>query len=172
MPLSMYQASVPVFRQMLEALAAVLAKGETFAGERKIEPAVLLGWRLAPDMFSLTRQVQVACDMAKGAVARLGGADVPKWEDSEASFTELQMRVARTLAFVNSFTAAQIDGSETREITLMLGGKPATFKGQAYLLGFVLPNFYFHCTTAYDLLRAAGVPLGKRDFLGNFAVHR
>jgi len=168
MPLSMYQASVPLFRQMLEGLAGVLAKGEAHATERKLDPAVLLGWRLAPDMFNLTRQVQVASDMAKGCVARLAGIEVPKWEDTEASFTDLQARVKKTLDFIDGFTPAQIDGSEAREITLTLGGKPASFKGQPYLLNFVLPNFYFHCTAAYALLRAAGVPLGKRDYLGKF----
>ena len=168
MTLSMYQASVPVFRQMLEALGGVLAKGEAFAAERKIEPAVLLTWRLALDMFNLTRQVQVASDMAKGGVARLPGVEVPKWEDNEASFGDLKARLARTVDFVGGFKPAQIDGSEAREVTIPLGGKPTAFKGQPYLLKFVLPNLYFHCTTAYSLLRAAGVPLGKRDFLGNF----
>jgi uncharacterized protein len=170
MTLSMYQASVPVFRQVLEALGGVLGKGEAFAAERKIEPAVLLGWRLAPDMFNLTRQVQVASDMAKGGVARLAGVEVPKWEDHEASFGDLKARLARTVDYVGSFKPAQIDGSEAREITIPLGGKPTVFKGQPYLLKFVLPNLYFHCTTAYALLRAAGVPLGKRDFLGSFQV--
>jgi uncharacterized protein len=172
MPLSMYQASVPVFSQMLDSLASVLSKGEAFAAERKIEPAVLLGWRLTPDMFPLQRQVQVVSDTAKGAVARLAGIEVPKWEDSERSFAELQVRVAKTTEFIGAVKPAQIDGSEAREISMTLGGKPAVFKGQPYLLGFALPNFYFHCTAAYAILRAAGVPLGKRDYLGNFEMVR
>ncbi len=168
MTLSMYQAAMPTFLQMLGSLSGVLTKADSFAAERKIEPAVLLGYRLAPDMWPLTRQVQAAGDFAKNTAARLAGQEPPKWEDNETSFPELQARIARTVAFVNGFTAAQIDGSETRAISIPLGGKPATFTGQDYLLRFALPNFYFHCATAYDLLRHAGMPLGKRDFLGKF----
>lgn len=166
MTLSMYQAAVPAFVQMLNALAANLAKAEAFAAERGIEPAVLLNWRLAPDMFPLVRQVQIATDQAKGCCARLAGAEVPSFPDDETTFEELRARIARTLAFVEGFAPGAIDGSEDREISLMVGGQPMQFKGQQYLVHFVLPNFYFHVTTAYAILRRCGVPLGKRDFMG------
>lgn len=166
MPLSMYQASVPVFVRMLNNLAAILEKAEAHAKERKIEEAVLLNWRLAPDMFALTRQVQIATDFAKGTTARLAGADVPKYADDETSFAALKQRIAKTLSFVEAFRQADIDGSEDREITLAVGGREMHFKGQPYLVHFALPNFYFHVTTAYDLLRACGVQIGKMDFIG------
>jgi hypothetical protein len=166
MSLSMYQASVPVFVQILTALAKVLDKAEAHAAAKKIDPAVLLGCRLAPDMFPLVRQVQTACDMAKGAAARLAGAEIPSWPDNENSFAGLKDRIAKTVEFVQGFKAAQIDGSEAREVALKLGGKPVTFTGQSYLLHFVLPNFYFHAAAAYAILRHNGVELGKRDFLG------
>ena len=168
MPLSMYQASVPVIRHMLGNLAAILTKAEAFATERKIEPSVLLQYRLAPDMFPLVRQAQVVSDVAKGGVARLAGAEIPKFEDVETTFPELQERVARTIRFVESFRPDQIDGSEDRDVTLALGPNSVTFKGQVYLLNFVLPNFYFHTTAAYAILRHAGVNVGKMDFLGSF----
>jgi uncharacterized protein len=168
MTLSMYQASVPPFLQTLNALSAILDKGAASASARKIDPSVLLGARLYPDMFPFTRQVQVAADFAKNSAARLAGVEAPKWEDTEASFDELKARVAKTIDYVKSFSAAQIDGSEERDITLPLGGKPMTFKGQRYLINFALPNFYFHATTAYDILRHNGVDVGKRDFLANF----
>jgi hypothetical protein len=164
----MYQASVPVFVQMLGALSGVLDKAEAHAAERKIEASVLLNYRIAPDMFPLARQVQVAADFAKDATARLAGAEFPKYENTEASFAELKARIARTLDFVQGFEPAQIDGSETREVTIAMGGNPAKFEGQPYLVKFVLPNFFFHCATAYNVLRHAGVPVGKRDFLGAF----
>lgn len=166
MSLSMYQASVPVFAQVLTALAKVLDKAEAHAAARKIDPAVLLGCRLAPDMFPLSRQVQTACDMAKGAAARLAGVEVPSWPDNETTFAGLKDRIGKTVGFVQSFKPAQIDGSEEREVTLKLGGNSVTFTGQAYLVHFVLPNFYFHATAAYAILRHNGVELGKRDFLG------
>lgn len=167
MPLSMYEASVPVFRHTLGALSAILDKAEAYAAERKIDPAVLLNTRLFPDMFPLVRQVQIASDQAKGCVARLAGVDVPGYEDNEASFADLKARIAKTLAFVEGFKPAQIDGSEERPITMKLRSGELSFTGQSYLLRFVLPNFYFHATTAYDILRHCGVPLGKRDFLGS-----
>jgi uncharacterized protein len=166
MSLSMHQASVPAFVQILTALAKVLDKAEAHAAARKIDPAVLMGCRLAPDMFPLSRQVQISCDMAKGAVAHLAGVEVPSWPDNETTFAGLKERIGKTVDFVRSFKPAQIDGSEAREVTLKLGGNPVTFKGQAYLVHFVMPNFYFHAAAAYAILRHNGVELGKRDFLG------
>ena len=166
MPLSMYQASVPVFLQGLKNLAAILDKAAVQAVERKIDPGVLLNDRLSPDMFPLVRQVQIASDHAKGASARLAGIDVPKFEDVEKSFDDLQQRLARVIEFVKSISPDQIDGSEDRDITLPIGGQSMTFKGQTYLLHFALPNFYFHLTTAYAILRHNGVVIGKRDFIG------
>jgi hypothetical protein len=166
MALSMYHASVPAFLQMLNSLAAILDKAEAFAAERKIDPAVLLGWRLAPDMFALTRQVQIATDHAKGCCARLAGVEVPKYADDETTFAELKARIARTIQFVQGFKPGDIDGSEERDITLTAGTRELRFKGQQYLVNFALPNFYFHVTTAYDILRHCGLPIGKRDYMG------
>jgi hypothetical protein len=166
MAISMYRASVPVFVQMLNALAVVLKKAEAHAQAKKIDPAALLTARLYPDMFPLTKQVQIACDFAKGCPARLAGVDVPKYEDNEASFADLDARIAKTLAFLGTLKPAQIDGSEEKVISLTIGGKPMDFDGLTYLLNFASPNFYFHVTTAYDLLRHNGVELGKRDFMG------
>ncbi len=166
MSLSMYQASVPAFLQMLNNLTAFFEKAEAFATERKVEEAVLLNWRLAPDMFALTRQVQIAADFAKGTTARLAGAAVPSYADEEKSFAEIKQRIAKTVTFVQGFKPADIDGSEDRDITLTIAGQAMRFKGLPYLVHFSLPNFYFHATTAYDILRACGVPLGKRDFIG------
>ncbi len=166
MSLSMYQASVPAFVQTLGGLAGVLAKAETHAAERKIDPAVLLGYRLAPDMFPLVRQIRIAADFGKGCCARLAGVEIPSYADDETSFAQLRARIRRTVEFVQSFEPGALDGSEEREIALTVGGQPMTFKGQQYLVNFVLPNFYFHTTAAYAILRHAGVPLGKRDYLG------
>jgi uncharacterized protein len=166
MAISMYQASVPAFLQMLNSLSAILGKAEAYAAERKIDPAVLLGYRLAPDMFPLARQVQIATDHAKGCSARLAGVDVPKYADDETSFGALRERIARTIEFVEDFRPEDIDGSEERDIALTAGTRELRFKGQQYLVNFALPNFYFHVTTAYDILRHCGVPIGKRDFLG------
>jgi hypothetical protein len=167
MPISMYQASAPRFTNMLNNLSAVLDKAQAHAEAKKIEPAVLLGCRLRPDMFTLTRQVQVACDNAKGAVARLAGVEVPKHEDTEQSFADLKARIAKTTDFVASFKPAQIDGTEEKEIHLKLGPLDVRWKGMQYLLGFALPNFYFHVVTAYDILRHNGVEVAKRDYIGN-----
>jgi hypothetical protein len=166
MSISMYQASVPAFLQMLNSLSAILDKAEGHAAERKIEPSVLLGWRLAPDMFALARQVQIATDLANGCCARLARVEVPKYPDDETSFKGLRSRIARTIDFVQRFEASDIDGSEQRDITLTAGSRELRFKGQQYLVSFALPNFYFHVTTAYAILRHCGVPIGKRDFLG------
>jgi uncharacterized protein len=162
----MYQASVPAFLQMLNSLSAILAKAEAFAAERKIDPAVLLAWRLAPDMFPLARQVQIATDLAKGCCARLAGVEVPKYADDETTFANFRARIARTIEFVQGFEPGDIDGSEERDITITAGSRELRFKGQQYLAHFALPNFYFHVTTAYAILRHCGLPIGKRDFLG------
>ncbi len=167
MTISMYQASAPRFVNMLNNLSAVLDKAAAHAEAKKIDPAVLTGDRLYPNMLPLTSQVRIACDNAKGAVARLAGVEIPKHEDTEQSFAELKARIARTVAFVQSIQPAQIDGSEEREILLKLGGTEVKFKGMQYLLGFALPNFYFHVVTAYDILRHDGVELAKRDYIGN-----
>ena len=167
MILSMYQASAPRFVNTLNNLSGILAKAEAHAAARKIDPAVLLSCRLFPDMFPLTRQIQIACDNAKGPVARLAGLEVPKHEDNEQTFAELQARIAKTIAFVQSVKPAQIDGSEERTIVLKLGPEEVTFNGLQYLLGFALPNFYFHVVTAYNILRHNGVEIGKRDYIGN-----
>jgi hypothetical protein len=166
MPISMYRASAPVLARALRNLAAVLRKGEAHATQRTIDPSVLLGYRLAPDMFPLTRQVQIATDMAKGCVARLAGVEVPSYEDKETTFAELYARIDRTVAFIEGFQPGQIDGSEQRSVTLTTRGGELTFEGLSYLCEFVLPNVYFHCTAAYSILRHCGVELGKKDFLG------
>jgi uncharacterized protein len=166
MTLSMYQASVPAFQQILTALFGVLDKAEAHATARRIDPAVLLGLRLSPDMFAFTRQVQITCDFAKGTCARLAGVDNPNFADTEKTIAELKERIAKTLAFIGTLTPAQIDGTEERDITLKVGPQEMHFKGQPYLVNFALPNFYFHATTAYAILRANGVDLGKTDFIG------
>jgi uncharacterized protein len=166
MTLSMYQASVPVFVRVLGNLSAVLDKGAAFAEAKKIEPSVLINARLAPDMFPLSRQVQISSDTVKGGAARLAGIEVPSYPDTESTFPELQQRIAKTLAFVQTVKSAQIDGSEERQITLKAGPRELQFKGQDYLLNFVLPNLFFHVTAAYAILRHNGVEIGKQDFLG------
>ena len=167
MTLSMYQASAPRFVNMLTNLSAILDKAEAHAEARKIDPMAFTSDRLYPDMLPLMSQVRIACDNAKGAVARLAGVEIPKHEDTEQTFAELRARIAKTVAFVQSIQPAQIDGSEDREIVLKIGGKEIKFTGMQYLLGFALPNFYFHVVTAYDILRHGGVELGKRDYIGN-----
>jgi uncharacterized protein len=166
MSLSMYQASVPAFVQMLNNLSVILDKAEAHAQDRKIEPEVLLNYRLAPDMLPFVRQIQIAADLAKGAAARLAGVEVPKHDDTEKTFGDLKARITNTVTFVQSIQPNDIDGSEDRQIALTLGEHKLNFKGQPYLVHFVMPNFYFHCTTAYDILRHCGVELGKRDFIG------
>ncbi len=166
MPLSMYQASIPAFVRMLNNLSAILDKAAAHAEAKKIDPSVFVNARLAPDMFPLSRQVQIATDGVKGCAARLAGIEVPSYADTETTFPELKARIAKTIAFLQSVTAAQIDGSEARKVTLKLRNEEMTFLGQPYLLDFVIPNFYFHLTTAYAILRHNGVEIGKRDFLG------
>ena len=167
MAISMYQASAPRFVNTLRNLSAMLDKAQAHCDAKKIDPLVLTGARLYPDMFAFARQVQVACDTAKGAMARLAGVEIPKYEDTEKTFEELKVRIARTVAFVETFKAAQIDGTEDKDYVIKLGPREMQWKGMQYLLGFALPNFYFHAATAYDILRHNGVELVKRDFIGN-----
>lgn len=168
MPLSMYAASIPVFRRVLISLSAILAKAEIHIAEKKIDPNALLQARLFPDMFPFARQIQVAADFAKGASARLAGVEVPKYDDDEQSMADLTARIAKTLGFIDSLTPAQIDGSEERDIHTGSGPNAKQFKGQVYLLHYALPHFYFHATTAYAILRHNGVEVGKKDFIGSF----
>jgi hypothetical protein len=163
----MSNASIPVFEISLNALSVLLDKAEAYAEAKKIDPTALLNTRLFPDMFALTRQVQSACDQAKNGGARLAGIDPPRYEDTEKTIAELKARIAKTIAFVKSLDAKKIDASADREITFPLGpNNKGHMKGADYLNHFVLPNFYFHATTAYDILRHCGVEIGKRDFFG------
>ena len=166
MPLSMYTASVPVFQHMLRNLLHILDKGEASAQSRKIDPAVLVNDRLAPDMLPFTRQILIACDAAKLGVARISGLEAPKFEDNEASFAELKARIQKTLDWLATVPASALDGTEDKDVTFPVGRDATrTMKGQAYLLTWALPNFFFHVTTAYAILRHDGVDLGKRDYL-------
>ena len=165
----MYKTSIPVFKQLLNSLSAILTKAEAYAAEKKFEPAVLLNARLYPDMFPLIRQVQVAADFAKSVSARLAGVEVPVYEDNEQTFTELQARISKTLLFIESLTPAQFEGSETREIVLRPGTpKEKKLVGHNYLINYGLPQFFFHVTTAYAILRHNGLEVGKGDFMGAF----
>jgi uncharacterized protein len=167
MTISMYSASVPVFTRLLGNALVWLDKAEAHAKARNFDPNNYLGLRLAPDMFPLTRQVQIASDAAKGAMARLAGQEVPKWEDQEASLEDLRARIRKTMDYVASFTPAQIDGSEKKAISVPRRvGDPLQFEGEAFLKHYAMANFYFHLTTLYALLRQAGVDIGKGDFLG------
>ncbi|WP_395683649.1 DUF1993 family protein [Dokdonella sp.] len=169
MSLSMYEASVPVFTQLLTALDGNLAKAAVHVAEKKIEPDALLRARLFPDMFDFVRQVQIACDFAKSVPARLAGVDVPSYDDNEATFADLRARIAKTLAFIGTLDAAKFDGSEAREIVLRPGTpKEKRLGGKAYLLAYGLPQFFFHVTTAYALLRHNGIEIGKKDFMGAY----
>lgn len=168
MTLSMYQASVPVFARGLSGLKTILSKGAAHAAAKKIDESVFINARLYPDMLPFARQVHIATDFARGTVARLSGSEPPKWEDNETTFAELIARVERTIESVNSFTAAQVDGSEARPVTRQVRGEPKTFTGLNYLLQYSMPNFYFHMTTAYAILRSNGVEVGKGDFIGKF----
>ena len=166
MSLSMHSASVPVIAHMLGSMLPWLDKAQAHAEARKFDSANYMGLRLAPDMLPFAKQIQIACDMAKGCVARLAGLEVPKWDDDETTLDDLRARIRRTQAYVSGFTPEQIDGSDAREIVLTMRVGERRFSGEEYLKNFVLPNVYFHATTAYALLRHAGVELGKRDFLG------
>ncbi|MXS84320.1 DUF1993 domain-containing protein [Nitrosomonas oligotropha] len=165
----MYKTSIPVFKQLLTSLSAILTKAEAYAATKKFEPAVLLNAQLYPDMFPLIRQVQVAADFAKSVSARLAGVEVPAYEDNEQTFADLQARIAKTLAFIESLTPAQFDGSETRDIVLRPGTpKEKKMVGHNYLINYGLPQFFFHVTTAYAILRHNGLEVGKGDFMGSF----
>jgi uncharacterized protein len=165
-PVSMYRVTVPVLQRALRNLAHVLDKGYAHAQARKIEPAVLLGSRLAPDMLPLTRQVQIAADIAKAGAARLAGVEPPAYEDTETTFDELQARIARTLEFIGGIATDAFDGAAGRRVSIKLRGAPMDFEGLHYWEYFVIPNVFFHATTAYAILRHNGVELGKADFLG------
>jgi hypothetical protein len=166
MTISMYQASVPVFARMLQNLAAIVEKGAAHAEVKKIEPAVLINSRLFPDMLPFIKQIQIATDTAKGCAARLAGQEPVKFDDNETTFPELVARIKKTIAYLNTFSKEQIDGTEEKSITLQMRTGPLTFAGMPYLLNFAYPNFYFHVTTAHDILRHCGVEVGKWDFLG------
>jgi hypothetical protein len=167
MNISMYQASVPRFVAVLGNLANILDKAQAHVEAKKIDPAVLPSFRLFPDMLPLKSQVQIACDTAKGLVARLAGVEIPVFEDTETTLPELKARVLRTIAFIESVTAEQIDGTEEKEIITRRGEKETRYTGIRFLLGHAIPNVYFHVTTAYNILRHNGVEIGKRDYLGN-----
>jgi hypothetical protein len=173
MPFTMSQASLPTFEIGLNALSAVLDKAAAHAAAKKIDPSVILSWRLAPDMFGLGRQVQVAADQAKNGSARLAGVEPPKFEDTETTIDQLKERLAKTVAFLKTLDAKAIDASAEREITFPLGPtNKGHMAGADYLNHFMLPNFYFHLTAAYACARACGVDVGKRDFLGNIPIRR
>jgi len=169
MTISMYAASIPVFKQMLGGLNDILGKAHSYCAEKKVEPQILLSARLFPDMFPLSRQVQIACDFARGVSARLAGIDVPMNDDKEETFEELQALIAKTLTFLDGFAPAQFDGSEDRQIITRAGTpKEKRFSGQNYLLTYGLPQFFFHVTTTYGILRHNGLEVGKRDYMGNY----
>ncbi|HTN49466.1 MAG TPA: DUF1993 domain-containing protein [Burkholderiaceae bacterium] len=164
---AMYSMSVPIFTKTLGNLSVILDKAATYAEARKIDPSVLLAARLYPDMFALTKQVQIACDFAKGSVARLAGQEPPKYEDNETTIAQLKDRIARTIEFLRGFDEAALAGAESREVTLKIRDQVQTYRGSTYLAHVALPNFFFHATTAYDILRHNGIELGKRDFIGS-----
>jgi hypothetical protein len=166
MSITMHSASAPVFIRMFSNLLVWLDKAQAHAEVRKFDANNYVGLRLAPDMLPFARQIQIASDGAKGCMARLAGVEAPKWEDNEATLADLRARVQKTIDYVKSFTAAQIDGSEGREITIATRNGELKFNGETYLKHYAMPNFYFHTTTAYALLRHAGVEIGKSDYLG------
>lgn len=167
MTISMYQASVPRFVNSLGNLSNILDKAQAYVDAKKFDPTALTTFRLFPDMLPMTKQVQLACDTAKGVVARLAGVEIPVHEDNEKTLAELKARIAKTAAFIQTMKPAQIDGTEDNEIVIKRGDKETHYKGMQFLLGHALPNFYFHVTTAYNILRHNGVEIGKRDYLGN-----
>jgi len=166
MSISMYQAGIPVIVRYLTNLSTILDKAAAHCAARKIDPSVLINFRLSPDMLPFARQIQIATDIVKGGASRLAGAEVTSYADTEASFDDLKARIAKTIAHLKSFSAAQVDGSEGKDIVLKFGPTEHKFNGQDYLTGFVLPNFYFHISMAYAILRHCGVEIGKKDFLG------
>ena len=163
----MYQASAPRLINSMRNLSSILDKTQTYIDTKKIDPAALLQFRLFPDMLNLTRQIQIATDTAKGVVARLAGVDIPAYEDNETSVAELQARIAKTIAFIEGFTPAQIDGTEDKAIVTKRGDKETHYTGMQFLLGHAIPNVYFHVSIAFAILRHNGVEIGKRDYLGN-----
>jgi len=167
MAISMYQASAPQLKKMLGNLASLLNKGQEFAVSKNLNEQVLVDGRLFADMFPLSKQVQIACDQAKGGMARLAGIEPPKFEDNETTFDQLKARVAKTIEFLDSIKPEQIDGTEAKEIKFSIKEWHFEFVGEQYLLTWIIPNFYFHVTTAYDILRHNGVEIGKADFLGS-----
>jgi hypothetical protein len=167
MKISMYQASVPRFVNILGNLSNILDKAQAHVEAKKIDASVLPNYRLFPDMLPMKTQVQIACDTAKGAAARLAGVPIPAHEDNEATLSDLKARVAKVLAFLGTITPEQIDGTEDKEIVLKRGDKETRYTGIQFLLGHATPNFYFHVTTTYNILRHNGVEIGKRDYLGN-----
>lgn len=167
MNISMYQASVPRFVNILGNLSNIIDKAQAYIEANKIDDFTLTSFRLFPDMLPMSKQVQIACDTAKGAVARLAGLDIPVFADNEKTLVELKARIAKTVAFIQTVTPGQIDGTEDKAIVLKRGDKETHYKGMQFLLGHAIPNIYFHVTTAYDILRHNGIPIGKRDYLGN-----
>ena len=167
MSISMYQASVPRLANILGNLSGILDKAQAHIDARRIDVSVLMNARLFPDMYPLSKQVQIACDKARSVVARLAGMEVPLYEDEEQTLAELKVRIARTIAFIESVSPEQIDGTEDKEIVLPVTGKETRYTGMQLLLGHSMPNVYFHATTAYNILRHNGIEVGKRDFLGN-----
>ena len=167
MSISMYQASVPRFVNILGNLSNILDKAQAHVDAKKIDATALTTYRIFPDMLPMSKQVQIACDTAKGVIARLAGVDIPAYEDNEVTLADLKARVAKTIAFIQTFTPAQIDGTEDQAIVTKRGDKETHYKGMQFLLGHAVPNFYFHVTTTYNILRHNGVEIGKRDFLGN-----
>lgn len=166
MSFDIHTASVPAFLNMLTAMSKILDKASAHAAAKKIDPLTITSWRLAPDMLTMGRQVQIMCDFAKGACARLAGQEVPKWADDEKTIEELKARIAKTVDYVKGFTPQHFEGAPTREIVLTVAGNEMRFTGSVYLVHFVLPNFYFHASMAYANLRTLGVELGKMDFMG------
>ncbi|MCK9516626.1 MAG: DUF1993 domain-containing protein [Ottowia sp.] len=164
--ISMYQASVPRLVNVLTNLSGLLDKAQAFVEAGHASERALMDDRLIADMYPFSKQVQIACDKARSVVARLAGLDVPRYEDNEQTLAELQQRIARSIAFLRSVPAERIDGTDERPITLPVTGTPTTYQGLQLLLGHSMPNVYFHTVTAYNLLRRSGVPVGKRDFLG------
>jgi hypothetical protein len=167
MTLSMYQASVPRFIATLGNLSAILDKAQAYVDAKKLDDSVLTSFRLYPDMLPMVKQVQIACDTAKGLAARLAGVEIPVFEDNEQTLAELKARIAKTIAYLQTLTPAQIDGTQDKDIVVRRGDKETHYKGMQFLLGHAIPNFYFHVATAYAILRHNGVEIGKRDYLGN-----
>jgi uncharacterized protein len=165
MPMSMSAASLPIFKTTLENLSHILDKGAAHAEVKKFDPAILLQYRLSPDMLPFTRQVLIACDAAKNGVARMSAIEAPKFEDNEATFPELKARIQKTLDYLAKVPAGALDGTEDKDITFPTGGSTRTMKAEAYLKHWALPNFFFHVTMAYAILRHNGVELGKSDYL-------